>query len=156
MKTLVVYYSLEGNTEIVAKEIQSQLNSDIIQLQPKEEIDKTKFSRYFWGGKSVFFKEKSELLNNFPDFGEYDKIFIGSPIWSSNLPPTFYSFLSHIKNKEVYVFATHKGSGEKRFLDFIKKYEVGIISSKIFKETLNRDISIVKKEVEEWITSLQI
>ena len=34
MKTLVVYYSLEGNTKLIAQTLKEELNCDIVELKP--------------------------------------------------------------------------------------------------------------------------
>ena len=36
MKIIIVYYSLEGNTDFVAQKIASELNADILRLSPKK------------------------------------------------------------------------------------------------------------------------
>lgn len=36
MKNLVVYYSLEGNTKLIAEFIAKEIGADIIELKPKK------------------------------------------------------------------------------------------------------------------------
>ena len=36
MKTIIVYYSLEGNTEYAAKELANLLGADLLRLHPKK------------------------------------------------------------------------------------------------------------------------
>ena len=39
MRGLVVYYSLEGNTEFIAKEIAAELGSDLLKIRTAEGFD---------------------------------------------------------------------------------------------------------------------
>lgn len=50
MKNLVVYYSLEGNTKLIAKFIAKEIGSDIIELKPKKEFPSSGFRKYVWAG----------------------------------------------------------------------------------------------------------
>ena len=48
MKILVIYYSLDGNTEMIAKEIEKTFNADLLKLKPQKEIKSGLFGKYFW------------------------------------------------------------------------------------------------------------
>ena len=76
MKSLVIYYSLEGNTKLIADTIKNELNSDVLELRTKKQYPNKGFKKYLWGGKSVILKEKPKLLNKYIDISIYDKIFI--------------------------------------------------------------------------------
>ena len=47
MKSLVIYYSLEGNTKLIADTIKNELNSDVLELRTKKQypIERTKIAR---------------------------------------------------------------------------------------------------------------
>ena len=38
MKSLVIYYSLEGNTKLIADTYKNELNSDVLELRTKNNI----------------------------------------------------------------------------------------------------------------------
>ena len=61
MQTLIVYYSLEGNTAQTAQEIATELGADLLQLEPVKAYPTGKVSKFVWGGKSVVFSEKPKL-----------------------------------------------------------------------------------------------
>ena len=50
MKSIVIYYSLDGNTKYAAGKIADRLGADLIQLIPAKEYPTGKISKYFWGG----------------------------------------------------------------------------------------------------------
>ena len=49
MKSLAVYYSLDGSTELMAKTIAQVIDADILELQPIKEINSIRFMKYIWG-----------------------------------------------------------------------------------------------------------
>ena len=62
MKTLMVYYSLEGNTKYVAEMIKEYTGADILPLIPAKEYPKGNVTKYIWGGKSAVFGDKPKFL----------------------------------------------------------------------------------------------
>lgn len=109
MKSVVVYYSLTGNTSLIARMIAERIGADLIKLKPEKEIPSTGASRYFWGGLSVMSNEKPNLLNDNLNLDGYDTLIIGTPIWAGSFTPPINTFLSDytIKDKKIYIFATH-------------------------------------------------
>ena len=55
MKTLVVYYSLEGNSKLIAESVAGLLKADLLALKPNAEIPATGFRRFLWGLFRWFF-----------------------------------------------------------------------------------------------------
>ncbi|MCR3921912.1 MAG: flavodoxin [Firmicutes bacterium] len=111
MKAVVIYYSLEGNTERVAKMIAERTGAEIIALKPEKNLIQKGFTRYLWAGKTVFFKEKPKLLNKNLNLDAYDTIIIGTPIWAGTFAPPLATFLAEnvMVNKNIYLFASHAG-----------------------------------------------
>lgn len=131
MKSVVIYYSLTGNTGLVARMVAERLGADTIRLKPEKEIPSEGYSRYFWGGKSVLFNEKPKLLNEDLNLDGYDTLIIGTPLWAGSFTPAINTFLTEnaIKGKSIYLFATH-GQGtvsKKCFMKMKKKLARNII-----------------------------
>ena len=61
MKTLIVFFSLEGNTEYVADMMSKEIGADLLRLIPKKAYHDKGFAKFFWGGKSAVMAEKPEL-----------------------------------------------------------------------------------------------
>ena len=57
-------------------------------------------------------RARPDLKRRVDDLSRYDTVFIGYPIWWSDLPMTVYSFLEQhdLKGKTVIPFVTHGGS----------------------------------------------
>lgn len=157
-KILVAYYSFEGTTELIANAIAKITQGDLLSIKPLNEIKSKGFSKYFWGGSQVFMK-KSPLLVDFDlDLAQYDKIFIGTPIWAATYAPPIKSFFESplLKNKNIYFFYTHDGGpgrvekharvaieayntfgGSQGFLSVKKDFDANIELAKIWISHLN-------------------
>ena len=126
MKTLIVYYSLEGNTEYAAGRIAENMPADTLQLWPKKAYADKGFAKFFWGGKSAVMAEKPELEPYSVDLSEYDRIIFGFPVWASNFTPPIRTFLSEhlseIKGKMIAAFACQSGGGAEKALAKLQKY----------------------------------
>ena len=50
MKALIVYYSLNGNTEYVATQLAPLLNADTLRVNPIKEYPSSGFKKFLWAG----------------------------------------------------------------------------------------------------------
>ena len=127
MKTLIVYYSLEGNTEYAAKRIADTCGFDTLRLEPVKKYPDSGFKKFFWGGKSAVMAETPELEPYTFDAASYDRIVFGFPVWAGNVTPPIRTFVkdNDLKGKRIAVFACQSGSGaEKAFVKL--KSAIGI------------------------------
>ena len=116
-KTLVVYYSLEGNTKFLAENIAEELNADILFLEPVKSINPKGFMKFFWGGMQVTMKKKPELVSSDINLQEYDRFFIGSPVWNGTFAPPLRTWFSEIslQSKKVALFCCFAGREKNTF-----------------------------------------
>jgi len=120
MKSLVVYYSMSGNCEMVAEKIKELAGADVLRIEPVKAFPDSGFRKFFWGGKSAVMGDTPELNPYEFDASKYDTIIIGFPVWASRMAPPLKTFvsdnLSALKEKRVASFACQGGSGaEKAF-----------------------------------------
>ena len=120
MKTLIVYYSLEGNTKYAAEKIAEAIGADTLRLYPKKPYADKGVSKFLWGGKSALMADKPELLLYKTDLSEYGRILFGFPVWASNFTPPLRTFvLDHqdeIRGKHLAAFACESGAGGEKAL----------------------------------------
>jgi flavodoxin len=111
MKTIVVYFSLEGNSKYAADVIEKYMGADILSLEPVKDYPKGNVSKFFWGGKSVMFGEKPKLVPYNFDANKYDVIIIGTPVWAGSFAPPIKTFLrdNDLSNKKIALFACSSG-----------------------------------------------
>ena len=110
MRTLVIYYSLEGNTKLIAETIASSLNADLYRIKPMFDIQVHPFMKYVDGTRLILDHCKPNLESLKVDFTRYDRIYVGTPVWALNVAPAIRTLLlDKIKDKEVALFYTYKG-----------------------------------------------
>ena len=124
MKVCVVYYSMSGNTSMVADKIVELMSADKIELMPKKEYPSRGFRKFLWGGKSAVMHETPEL-EPYEFTGDYDLIIIGSPVWAGNLTPPLNTFIRDNKEKinrmKVGCFLCQSGNGADKIFGKIKE-----------------------------------
>ena len=117
-KTLLVYYSFEGNCECVAEMIKADAGFDAEKLVPDKEPPRKGPGKFLRGGGSVIKKEKARLKELAHDPSAYGRIILLCPVWASSFPPAMRTFLSDtdLKGKEIYMIGcSSSGNAEKMF-----------------------------------------
>ena len=129
MKILVVYYSLDGNTKLIAESISQAVKADILELKPVKEITRNNFLKIFSGGKQAITKAEPELhpFNVKPE--DYDVIFLGTPVWAWTYAPALRTFFKKVKlkDKKVALFCCHGGGPR----NFFEKFEEAVSGNTI-------------------------
>lgn len=112
MRSLIVYFSQTGHTRIAAEKLGETINADLYEIKP--EIPYTEKDLDGYNESSRTYKEQHDS-NSRPaikscnvDLAEYDRLFIGYPIWWYIAPRLIYTFLESVilKEKEIVPFAT--------------------------------------------------
>ncbi len=120
MKTLVVYYSLEGNTDYVAGKIAERTGAELLRLRPEKEYRDKGFSKFIWGGKSAMMAESPALEPYNADLTSYERIIFGFPVWAGTFAPPLRTFVSENKEalagKNIVSYACQSGKGAERAL----------------------------------------
>ncbi|HNX63615.1 MAG TPA: flavodoxin [Oscillospiraceae bacterium] len=153
MKTIVIYYSVTGQTRFVAEKITKMLGCDIFEIQTEEEIKPDLISRYSKGIKSMFSKDETKLKGYKLNLNDYDKIIVGFPNWGSMFPPAVKAFIlqSDFSKKDVYLFTTYAARGAvqclKNAAEFFTESNVSILGKFSFpKSKTKEEISRMLKE----------
>lgn len=124
-ESLVVYFSRSGNTENVAKSIQSQTNSDIFEMVPV-----TPYSDDYDTVADVAQEEQSSnarpaISETIENIQQYDVIYVGFPIWWGDMPMILYTFFDtyDLSEKTIAPFCTSGGSGLSDTVNEIRSLE---------------------------------
>ncbi|MDD4200529.1 MAG: flavodoxin [Eubacteriales bacterium] len=125
MNILIVYFSLEGNTDYAAGKIAEAVGGDTLRLFTKKAYIDQGFSRFVWGGKSAVMAEKPELEPYDVDLGAYEMIVLGFPVWAFTFAPPLRTFIEENRNilnkKPLAAFACQSGMGAERSFAELKK-----------------------------------
>lgn len=152
-KILVVYYSLTGNTKLIAEVIAESINSDILELKPVKELKADSSTKYFWGGYQATMKIKPKLEDFDENPLEYDIIFLGTPVWAWTYAPPIRSFLAKydLKGKKVALWTCSAGDGRKamsRFKDALK--DINILGEIGFQDPKQHEPEVCKEKAAVW------
>lgn len=157
MKTLIIYYSFEGNVKLLGETMASEIGADILELHPKQEIKSTGFMKYLWGGRQVIMKEEPKLEPINVNLNDYELLVIGTPVWAGSYTPAIRSFLSSnsIVNKKIAFFCSHEGGLGKTLDNLKNKLSANqIISSIDFIAPLKKNKEATLERAKTWIKSL--
>ena len=127
MKSLVVYYSHEGQNTIdfnvvqiekghtrqVAEKIAELTGSDILRILPKEEYP-TDYDKCCERAKKEYEESiRPEIVVPLESLDAYDKVFIGFPIWYRSYPRVIATFIDKydFSGKTVLPFCTNEEGG---------------------------------------------
>lgn len=123
MKTLIAYFSLDGNTKWIAEQLHQKLpNTTIHTIELEKKPIKGKLWRMmFYGFKTTFYRKMSIKASHL-NLAEYDTIIIGSPIWVGQVPPPMKAFLKQypLASKKVAAFCS-MGGEPSHFFDHLKR-----------------------------------
>lgn len=126
MRDLIVFYSMEGNTEYAVNRIREKTGADTLKLVPKKAYVDKGFAKFVWGGKSAVMGEKPELNDYEVDLKQYDRIIFGFPVWASTFTPPIRTFISDnmdaLKGKKFAAFACQAGNGAEKAFEKLAKF----------------------------------
>ena len=162
-RVLVVYFSRadentggvgyieKGNTKILAEMIAERTHGDLFEIKtvkpyPKEYRPATEAAK-----QEKEENARPEIVGELPDLSKYDVVFLGYPIWWSDMPMPVYTFLDreNFAGKIILPFCTHEGSGlsdTQRSIADVTKADV--------REGFARQGHIAQKSPEEARTAL--
>ena len=116
MKPLVVYYSLTGKTRLVAQVIAEALNATLVEIEERRPIPMPFV--YLSGSFAAFMNWGSKINPIAVDLKQYERIFIGSPIWGSRTAPAINSFIykANFEGRSIIPFFTMGGDNSEKAL----------------------------------------
>ena len=126
MKTLVVYYSLEGNTAFLGEAVAQALGADTLRLHPVNDLSPKGVMKYLWGGTQVMTKRTPALAPCEKNPQDYGMLFIGTPVWVWSCAPALATFFSKEKfsGKKIALFCCYQSSRGKTF-DAMRRHLAG-------------------------------
>jgi len=120
VKTIVVYYSLSGNTKFVAEKIAEQLDADLCEITDKH--FKKGRMLYVKGGMAAR-REKLSDIKATKSIENYDLVVVGSPVWAGKIAPPIRTFLvnNNFSEKQLAFFVSIGGDKPEKTFENIRK-----------------------------------
>lgn len=152
-KTLVVYFSCTGTTELVAEYITEILGADSYQIVPEDPYTETDLA-YYTNGRAD--QEQNDpdvrpaISGGVENMDEYDTIILGYPIWHGQAPRIISTFLESydFSGKTIVPFCTSHSSGIGSSADNL---HVLCADSTLWMEGRRFEAGTSKKTIEEWL-----
>lgn len=158
MKSIIVYYSLEGNCKLIAEAMAQEIGADTLALKPKKDIPTSGPLKYLLGGKSAMKKEQPELENtNLSSVSDYDLIIVGAPVWAGTYAPAIRSFsdATQLKGKNMAFYACSGGGSTVKCIEHMEASfpSNNLISNISFVNPIKNAESCIPK-AKEWARTL--
>jgi hypothetical protein len=102
-KTLIVYYSYTNNVERIVNELHTQIEADVIEIEPAEKGLDYAADNYAIGSAQIAaIRNNPDDAASYPaidpvnvDLSQYSTVIIGAPLWWSNMAAPLQTFLFH-------------------------------------------------------------
>lgn len=108
MKKLVLYTSIDGNTDAVAHAIADRIGADTARLVRVKRVKGFGFFNNLKLRSEVLHHKKPDIFPFKWDPRDYDLIFIGTPVWYDSYNPVYNTLFNVIKiyDRKVALFST--------------------------------------------------
>ncbi len=120
MRYLIAYYTLTGNTELIARTIATELGAEIEQINTEKPINISDFTKFSLSNislmHSIISRKKMKINQPAYNVQDFDRIIIATPVWMNNSAPAVNSYIDcqNFMNKDVVLIATiaEKGNAQ--------------------------------------------
>lgn len=156
MKTLIIYYSLDGNTKAMSEAMAQAVGADILELKPAKDVATGSFAKYFWGGRQVLFKETPELRPFDLNQSNYDLFIIGTPVWVGTYAPPIRTFFekNEIRSKKVALFCCCDGGAGKTIANMKERLKDNQLLGELTLVKTAKNLETNKKIAWDWAKTL--
>jgi flavodoxin len=89
MKTIFIYYSRDGNTDFICKEMAEEMKADLLRVEEKK--DRKGLIGYIKAGHDGMRGKDAELVGFKPELSEYERVIFAGPIWAWKPAPPILS-----------------------------------------------------------------
>ena len=157
-KKLVAYFSATGNTEHIARHIQTVLNADLYEIVPEEPY--TDDDLHYSDDNCRANREQNDpdarpaITGTLEHPENYDAVFLGYPIWWGQAPKVMYTFLESytFEDATIVPFCTSGSSGIRSSADLL--YPLAPDASWLPGQRF--DGSASQEDIAAWVEELEL
>lgn len=115
----------KGNTQYIAELISKETKADTFEIVPQKAYADTYDQMVERAEQEQEKDERPAIKNKIKNISQYDTIYVGYPIWWSDMPQIMYTFFDtyDLKGKNIIPFCTHAGSGLSGTVGRMKRLE---------------------------------
>lgn len=156
--TLVMTFSLTGNTLMIANNISKALSCDTFQVEPETPYTdadiKTDDNNCRAKKEADDPTARPQIKGQLPKLDNYDTIFVGFPIWHDDAPRIIYTLFDQadFSGKNIFLFATSKTSSiQNAYSNIVNQYtKFNFLGGKRFMANTS------EAEVNNWLKEIKI
>lgn len=153
---IVVEGEVLGNTQYAAMLIAENTGGDLYRIEPETPYTTNHEELVALAREEQNEDARPKIKTTIGNFDDYDVIYVGYPIWWSDMPQIMYTFfeLYDFSGKTVIPFSTHGGSGLAGTVTTIQnKLRSAIVETNAF--TMSRDdMEQTPGEIQAWLDSI--
>ena len=166
-KTLIAYYSYTNNVERIVTELRSQIDADVIEIEPAQKGLDYAANNYALGTQLLnAIKANPNSASSYPaidkvevDMTKYDMVIIACPLWWSQMAAPFQTFLFNyglqMADKNIGVIVSSASSGISGVVADAKRL---IPNGKFVEPNLwirSSQTSNAKSLIEQWLKDIK-
>lgn len=155
---IVVDGEVLGNTQYTGMLISDLTNADLYRIEPEIPYTTDHDALVDLAREEQDNDTRPALKDEITNFDEYDIIFVGYPVWWSDMPQILYTFLEayDFEGKTVIPFSTHGGSGLAGTVEIIqnKLNDATLIENAL--SISRNDMEGALEKVQAWLQELNI
>ncbi|MBO5058849.1 MAG: flavodoxin [Prevotella sp.] len=165
-KTLIVYYSYTNNVERIVTELRSQIEADVVEIEPAEKGLDYAADNYAIGSAQIAaIRNNPNAASSYPpiapvnvNLADYDCIIIGAPLWWSNMAAPMQTFLfnngAQMAGKKIGLIVSSASSGISSVEADAKRL---IPNGEFFSQSLwirSSQVSNSRSLISSWLTQI--
>ncbi len=154
--TVVIDGQVLGNTQYMAQVIQETVGADIFRIEPVTPYPTDHSTLVSQASEEQSADTRPAIKEAISNFDIYDTIFIGYPIWWSDMPQILYTFFDtyDFSGKTIIPFSTHGGSSFAGTPNTIQQLEPD--AKMLDGLTISRNnIQDAHDQIVEWVNGLK-
>lgn len=155
--TVTVNGQTLGNNQYFAQVIQKATGGDVFRIEPATPYPTDHETLVDQASEEQAADARPAIKNRISNFDDYDVVFVGYPIWWSDLPQIMYTFFDtyNFSSKIIIPFNTHGGSGWAGTLGTIAELEPN--ATMLDGLSISRNsIQDARQEIIDWVNDLDI
>lgn len=152
---VVINGQVMGNTQYMASVIQETAGADLFRIEPKTPYPTDHTTLVDLASEEQDANARPEIAAQIENFDQYDTVYVGYPIWWSDMPMILYTFFDtyDFSGKTIVPFSTHGGSSFAGTPAKIAQLEPN--ATLLDGLTISRDnIQDARQEIVDWVNGL--
>lgn len=154
-RILIAYFSMSGNTRLIARDIQKMTGGDLFEIKAVREYGPDFDSAVEQAREELQNRARPALQAKVVNMQDYDVVFVGFPNWIGTMPMAVFSFLEQhdFTGKTLVPFCTHGTSGISNTITDLKKLN---LQAKICEHIAfyRNDVKDAEEPLRNWLNGL--